>query len=1108
MLTIHPCSEFLKQFLAKRNLSSPTGSALYSYKTTQAEYEKLKKVLTQAPTARSTSDCFVLFAAEWWRRHYEGGSWEWEPIFEEIHKKNWNTAQQRRQFVMQGLDYWRRPIFQHDEGPNSYLGTLFFESGLPVRLLTNEGYVRALLIKSFAFLETHRISHEDTIELVRDQVGSLQLPEVLNVEPFFKLIYEVVNVLLTLKKTHALGLKEQPLTFLNEHVPSWRDTLPVRLDDGPSGGYFLDSLLIDVARIARPESSKIGVAYRLIQDQQGWKVDTVLTIPDGNHKPENLLLDPEKFAAFSGKVRIGIVYEGTEQLIGYGFITGNNLLSVNGLTSVHLPETIYATPWSLVFADSQNDQQLRVNLPYSDGLDKTLPWVFSPQTDTTALLKGVGSVRLLSGKAWVVCPTTFDTDCEDGGIAGLGDFSEIQTVYELSSTCHLKDIGDDQTFRIRLSAQQEDDYYFSIHPQRNTNRINVCHQQNANLFLGFPRICKIHKQGGWRVYCADKIEYKNSQQATWQKVMSSEQLLGRFRVRLMGSDGEVLFSKEISVLPAKLGIAFSTATQSVLLTNTDTLQVSVQDDSLEQGVRIAREHNGYRISIPAGYSADKLKIRLSNPATKAVDLYVPSLTTLSYFTDATDNLIANNQTVDFQGLYGTHLVLNNISAQEQSRRVTLTLIDHHNPDASLFFRTKTVKLVPFSNVEISLIKYKGEIERLLSFTDTIDATVRIQPEGGTSLQVAQFAYQTTYNNQDQLITLKRLGGGLEYVQMQAFPLGERFDPDKLIDLSTHETGWTFPENMDKSGKWFYFSKKGAAANLRPSVAILADWIDEDTCETVNEIHEASNHSFSNRQTVLTSLFNRIATDFGNLNWRTLQHLNNSTQHLPLNALDVWKALVKSDKGLVTFFLQFDPVTIGKLSREFSVNWHKITVTIWLEGFSAYYDTLPVSVATLIVEQKLQELEASFSLNSLAQIIRIELLGGKARQDFQICQHQFFIQPEINREIVGEIGRPGLIQRHNSQRFPTHLSREVIGSFNRLPETVKDILSDLPSGFLFVRSIAYLPVLFAYQSVNPDALYLGGFNSHQVTQLIDFDEEYFYHIYNLAQSFCWLNRDKI
>lgn len=50
---------------------------------------------------------FVLYASEWWRRHYDGSGWSWEPILRALGAPadGWNQAQ-RSQCVSKGLQDW------------------------------------------------------------------------------------------------------------------------------------------------------------------------------------------------------------------------------------------------------------------------------------------------------------------------------------------------------------------------------------------------------------------------------------------------------------------------------------------------------------------------------------------------------------------------------------------------------------------------------------------------------------------------------------------------------------------------------------------------------------------------------------------------------------------------------------------------------------------------------------------------------------------------------------------------------------------------------------------------------------------------------------------
>mgnify|MGYP003713055517 CR=1 FL=1 len=78
-------------FFDMRGLSKPDGRWLYAYRLTLQEYQSLKSIIHEAATVTPMSllarrnqrfaALFVLYAAEWWRREYDGGAWKWAPIF-------------------------------------------------------------------------------------------------------------------------------------------------------------------------------------------------------------------------------------------------------------------------------------------------------------------------------------------------------------------------------------------------------------------------------------------------------------------------------------------------------------------------------------------------------------------------------------------------------------------------------------------------------------------------------------------------------------------------------------------------------------------------------------------------------------------------------------------------------------------------------------------------------------------------------------------------------------------------------------------------------------------------------------------------------------------
>ena len=100
---------WVAEFLNHRELNGPDGRALYAYRCTTEEFNSLAEALSDgthggAPTAVPRT--FVLYAAEWWQRKYDGGHWAWEPLLESI---NWHWVHypDLYQPVREALRWWK-----------------------------------------------------------------------------------------------------------------------------------------------------------------------------------------------------------------------------------------------------------------------------------------------------------------------------------------------------------------------------------------------------------------------------------------------------------------------------------------------------------------------------------------------------------------------------------------------------------------------------------------------------------------------------------------------------------------------------------------------------------------------------------------------------------------------------------------------------------------------------------------------------------------------------------------------------------------------------------------------------------------------------------------
>jgi hypothetical protein len=127
---INPASQFLRTFLKERNLvASKKDKPLFTYQMTQEEYDQLKLLVQTLQRHQLTDDvtccsagAFVLFAAEWYRREYDGSSgWSWQGL-EQILGYGLDHLDCKK-IVIDGLQkYWQRSVKNFETNHKSWLG--------------------------------------------------------------------------------------------------------------------------------------------------------------------------------------------------------------------------------------------------------------------------------------------------------------------------------------------------------------------------------------------------------------------------------------------------------------------------------------------------------------------------------------------------------------------------------------------------------------------------------------------------------------------------------------------------------------------------------------------------------------------------------------------------------------------------------------------------------------------------------------------------------------------------------------------------------------------------------------------------------------------------
>ena len=244
-------SHDLTVFLGARNLTAPDRQYLYLYRVTDDEMSKLRTALEyhaksgrlDRPTMVISAQ-FVLFAAEWFRRSFAGGSYSWDGIVTDIAATL--SPEERSVLVEHGLAWWGRPLRRSAAGYRQFLLSCVLEGGFPTRLLESREHgwlgvhLRRLVNLATAMREPGR-AEALSGHVLRD----LSVPEGFRKDEFRWLCVDFAIAIVDLRR-EVQGLPvmagDRASLILDRHRPEWRQDLPLVIE-GAGAERLLDDLL-------------------------------------------------------------------------------------------------------------------------------------------------------------------------------------------------------------------------------------------------------------------------------------------------------------------------------------------------------------------------------------------------------------------------------------------------------------------------------------------------------------------------------------------------------------------------------------------------------------------------------------------------------------------------------------------------------------------------------------------------------------------------------------------------------------------------------------------------------------------------------------------------
>ncbi len=297
---------------------------------------------------------------------------------------------------------WKRPLL-HLGGTRAFLATLACEGGLPLQMIRSSN---ANLRRFFHALLRDIEIYADT-SLTPEQLAAEHadyLPQSFRHDHIFILAGALASVVRNLQTTVA-GQEGDPIAILDDRDPTWRDQLPILLEDELTR-ELLRNLVADAAEVKRAPNVHLRIRRYMAKEHDCWHLCATLDLP-GSLREQNLTqIFPRQLEALSARIEVGMSSE-SGRLESVAWLSRQPSDHTYLVERFHHHHAIFneAEAWGAIdLVVRTGDDVLRAAIPNSTALGE-LPWVFLPLHGTGDLtFVAEGSVNTRCHEAWVVLP--------------------------------------------------------------------------------------------------------------------------------------------------------------------------------------------------------------------------------------------------------------------------------------------------------------------------------------------------------------------------------------------------------------------------------------------------------------------------------------------------------------------------------------------------------------------------------------------------------------------------------------------------------------------------------------------------------------------------------
>jgi len=957
--------KWLKELLNSRKLERPDGRMLYGYRLGDEEYRSLRETLSFAMSfgeldevssrIRGFSALFVLYAAEWWRREYQGGAWQWASIISAFGgDANELDAAARTKCVISGFAFWgHRP----DGEGRRFFGAIVAHGGLPLHFIGQSGGKLALImdhtLRLAARYHWDKLQMVNAIEERADELptGSLRRPEI------YQLIANMVATVLELKQEFRLAGIADPLAVLNTQEPNWRQRFPLSLEDAAAQA-LLSGLVKEAAQQVVLASSGVFTVERMLRktDEGKYELASVLACP--KTLTADTLADlfglNELPRYFSIDVRVDERKPFCEgrQILGAGTAT----VSLAGSQCVW--HGVDACAEHLLYLRGQSGDLRENPLPLPGGaeLSQDEPWVFVLR-DGKLRWVAAGSARVPEDEAvvalpdgWAIEPVDADSIACFVGHCHLGDLQIA--LYSVRGEITLR--GREQHYRVRTrqATGASDTYVWE-------GRRIAYPSSPQPVFIGVPKLFRYPPEGERsRVPSADLHWFAAGTNIRFDDTNTA---LGPLDVYLV-QDGERLARFRFAVLDSSARTDFlsgATASEGTIhLDGWNCSDVSI-DEQPGFKCKVEQAGRGVKLLLQGGdIPPESVSIAMRwQRCAQELRLKLPFPSAGGRFFDAKEKPLREGDEIALRHLTGARLRIFDHNPQAPKRYdVLLTLVQGKRGMRTADLKIeRPISLLPNGSAEVRLIDLQKDIEKLMSFSDELDATVNVALLVGdrptTAVRVSR--YETMLERDSLAVwfppkATERLDmATLEQIIVKAAPLtsldGKCVQLDQEYSAGVPAACWQAAGLDAIYAPWLIFPGDASSVFFRPTIwgkAVDSSEMGENSgCPLAQAM---SVREAEERLETIAAVLEVMATDFNHPSWRLLEYLLETFHHLPLSSLDVFRLIGAQPTAAVSLLLRSQYSEDGlfefarRLRDELGLVWELASIDLWRNAADKLY----------------------------------------------------------------------------------------------------------------------------------------------------------------------------